>query len=193
MQKLFLFFSLSLVLTSLVLAANYDHTISTETLFSINTKDAERKFEDTVFNPEAILNTFNPAGVTVLKKIINGNEFEYEVEKRILGIRKKFHLIGSLSFERTNSGCSNNTSAYLAHLDLSQSGPDITDTVSDFTLLICNTNQNHALINGKSKNTLYYKGEKFGILLDQIAKKLINDQVNELFSSIKKEISKKSH
>lgn len=191
-MKMFLM-SLSLLsLSSTSFSANqYDYVLSTESLFSVVSQNVETKFEETLLNPEGFLKRFNPAGVTVTKKVVLGNEFEFIVVKRILGFPKQFHLKGSVNFERTASGCSTNQTAYLAHLDFTPSGPSITDTIADFTLLFCSTNASPTNINVKSTNTLYYKGDKFGGILERLAKSLMNDQVDAIVTSLNGEVASK--
>ncbi len=174
-----LFFSFS--------AFAYDHTIKTQTSFIVAATLVEKKFEDTILNPEGFLKRFNPVGVQVIKKVIKGNEFEYVVVKKILGISKTFHLLGSIAFERSLIGCAANQRGYLAHIDFTASGPSVTDTIEDFTLLFCGTDVKVNQLAFKSINTLYYKGDKFGSLLERFAQSLMSEQVEALTASMRDE------
>ncbi len=186
-SKAFIFFLL--IITLKIWAINpTDHTVSTVNSFDIQTYEPLKKFEDAVFLPEGFLKKFNPASVSVTKKVINGNEFEYVVVKNILGFKKTFHLLGSINFERKNHNCKPNEISYVSHVDFTRSGPEITDTISDFYLAICTVENSANLLKVTSLNTLYYKGNKFNAIYEAIAKSLINDQVNAIFTTIKNEV-----
>jgi len=185
----FLKLVLFLIFIQSVFAINpTDHTISTTSFFEINSNESQKKFEDTILLPENFLKRFNPANVTVTKKVINGNEFEFIVVKNILGFKKTFHLLGSIFFERKLINCKSGEHGYVAHIDFSRSGPSITDTISDFYLNLCTNEINNNALKINSVNTLYYKGSKFNSIYEAIAKSLINDQVTAIFSSIKSEV-----
>ena len=71
-------FVLMLINLSLLIhaAPSYDHILYTKTQFDVTSLDrVEENFEDTLFMPENFLKIFNPAGVTVVKKYVNGNSF----------------------------------------------------------------------------------------------------------------------
>ncbi len=172
-------------------AFSYDHTLVTQTTFNVVSPLVESKFEDTVLNPEGFLKRFNPVGVQITKKVIRGNEFEYVLVKRILGIPKSFHLLGSINFERSEANCPANQKGYLAHIDLTPSGPSVTNTIADFTLLFCGTLMNSNQVSIKSTNSLFYHGDKFGSLLENFARSLIVEQVEALTASIKAEVVSK--
>ena len=188
-----LVFLISLATGSLTQAApTYDHILKTETGFNLSASiNIDEKLEDTLLNPEGFLKRIIPAGVSVSKKVIVGNSFEYVVVKRILGFPKQFHLLGTITFDRTISGCPANQIAYLAQLDFTASGPAVTDTISDFTLLFCAKKTVSESLEIKSINTLFYKGDKFNSLIEKIAKSLINDQVDAIALAIEKELTAK--
>lgn len=188
-----LVFLISLATSNLTHAApTFDHILKTETGFNLSASaNLDEKLEDTLLNPEGFLNRIVPAGVSVSKKVILGNSFEYIVVKRILGFPKQFHLLGTITFERTISGCPVDQLAYLAQLDFTASGPAVTDTISDFTLLFCAKKTLSDSLEIKSINTLFYKGDKFNSLIEKIAKSLINDQVDAIAVAIKDELTTK--
>lgn len=161
------------------------NSVVTTTTHSWNLNEAHRKFEDSSINSSDFLNYYTPAGVTVVKKVIDGNNFEFQVIKKILGFQKRFNLLGSVSFQTDRSeNCKSGEESYTAHIDFSRSGPDITDTISDFFLHLC-TFQNGTQFNIRSKNILYYKGSKFNSIYESIARNLVTDQVGSFYSSIK--------
>ena len=168
-------------------AYSYDHVIVTQTAFSASGVSIEKNLEDTLLNPEGFLKRFNPAGVEVTKKVIKGNDFEFVVVKRIIGISKTFHLLGSIRFERTQANCPANQVGYLGQIDFTPSGPYVTNTIENFTLLFCGSSIAQNKMSIKSTNTLFYLGDKFGSLLEKFSKSLITEQVDTLSIAIKNE------
>ena len=134
----------------------HDHILYTKTQFDVVAPTlVEEKLEDTLLMPESFLKVFNPAGVTVSKKVISGNSFQFVVVKRILGFPKQFDLKGTLTFERVASGCTNSDQAYLGRMDFTPSGPSITDTIAEVTLLFCVVKKSETALAIQSTNTLY--------------------------------------
>ncbi len=171
---------------------SYDHILFTKTQFEVSAPaKVEEKLEDTLLMPESFLKIFNPAGVTVTKRAISGNSFQFVVVKRILGFPKQFDLRGTLTFERVASGCVSTDTAYLGHMDFTPSGPSITDTIAEVTLLFCVSKKSDTALTIKSTNTLYYRGDAFGSLLERVAKSLIDDQIGAIASAIRADVQSK--
>ncbi len=170
----------------------HDHILFTKSQFEVVAPSlVEEKFEDTLFMPENFLKIFNPAGVTVTKKVISGNAFQFVVVKRILGFPKQFDLRGTLTYERLSTGCLSTESAYLGHMDFTPSGPSITDTIAEVTLQFCVAKKSETSLLVKSTNTLYYRGDAFGSLLERVAKNLIDDQIAAIATAIKADVQSK--
>ena len=186
MNNIFKLTLLSLCLP-LALAQAADHSIVTNTSFAVSTASASESFEDTVLTTEGFLKRFDPSGVEIKRKVINGNAFEYLVVKKFLGIAKEVEMIGTMNFERTTNGCSNNETAYLGTIDLTGSQPIITDNIENFTLLLCLTEKSKNSLSVKVRSTLYYKGEKLGFIVEKFVTSVIKDQVEAIISAIKGE------
>lgn len=169
------------------LAQAADHSITTNTNFSVSTVNASEKLENIVLTTEGFLKRFDPAGVEIKRKIINENAFEYLVVKKFLGIAKEVEMIGTMNFERSASRCSNNETAYLGVIDFTGSQPIITDNIESFKILLCATEKTKSSVSVKVKSTLYYKGEKLGFILEKFVTSVIKDQVDAIISAIKAE------
>lgn len=184
--------SLFILSLSAFASPSYDHILYTKTQFDVTAPSlAEEKLEDTLLMPESFLKIFNPAGVTVSKKVILGNSFQFVVVKRILGFPKQFDLKGTLNFERVASGCAQSDQAFLGHMDFTPSGPSITDTIAQVTLLFCVSKKSDTALTIKSTNTLYYRGDAFGSLLERVAKNLIDDQIAAIASAVRADVQSK--
>lgn len=181
-----LVFLCTLFLTLTISASvSYDHVLTTNGNYSLNINQAEKKFEDVLLEEELILKNFNPADVKVLKKTVTGNDFEYYIEKKILGFTKRFQILGTVNIERMATGCSSGENAYLAYFDFSRSGSDVTDAVAALGLAICTKVINETNLQIKTTNSLYYRGKKYGMITEPIAKSVINDQINQFFNAVK--------
>ncbi len=176
-----------LLISSMATASGHFNlnAISTNTTHSWPINEGNRKFEEASINTTNFLSYFNPANVTVVKKVIDGNNFDFHVVKSILGFKKHFNLLGTIQIQADKpENCKIGEEAYTAHIDFSRSGPEITDTISDFFLHLC-TIQSGTQFIINSKNVLYYKGSKFNSIYESIARNLISDQVESLYLSIK--------
>lgn len=181
-----LVFLCTLFLTLTISASvSYDHVLTTNGNYSLNINQAEKKFEDVLLEEELILKNFNPADVKVLKKTVTGNDFEYYIEKKILGFTKRFQILGTVNIERMATGCSSGENAYLAYFDFSRSGSDVTDAVAALGLAICTKVINETNLQIKTTNSLYYRGKKYGMITEPIAKSVINEQINQFFNAVK--------
>lgn len=181
-----LVFLYTLFLTNSIFASvSYDHILTTNGNYSLNINQAEKKFEDVLLEEELILKSFNPADVKVLKKTVSGNDFEYYIEKKILGFTKRFQILGTVNIERTSNGCNAGENAYLAYFDFSRSGSDVTDAVAALGLAICTKVVNETNLQIKTINSLYYRGKKYGMITEPIAKSVVNDQINQFFNAVK--------
>ena len=184
-----------LILISLIFTINltanvqYDHVLTTASSLSIAVNNVDKKFEDALLLEETILKNFNPSGVKVLKRTINGSDFELLIEKSIFGFVKRFLIVGNVNIERKSSGCQPTENAYEAFFDFSKSGPDVTDAVAAFGLTICTIKLNETALNIKTNNALYYRGKKYGMITEPIAKSVLNDQVAAFFNSVKTTIN----
>jgi hypothetical protein len=181
-----LVFLYTLFLTNTIFASvSYDHILTTNGTYSLNINQAEKKFEDVLLEEELILKNFNPADVKILKKTVTGNDFEYYVEKKILGFTKRFQILGTVNIERVANGCSAGENAYLAYFDFSRSGSDVTEAVAALSLAICTKAISETSLQIKTTNSMYYRGRKYGMITEPIAKSVINDQINEFFNAVK--------
>jgi len=185
MARCFVFLYAIVLSSSLFASVSYDHVLTTSGTYSLNINQAEKKFEDVLLEEELILKNFNPADVKVLKKTVTGNDFEYYIEKKILGFTKRFQILGTVNIERTASGCASGENAYLAYFDFSRSGADVTDAVAALGLAICTKVVNETSLQIKTTNSLYYRGRKYGMITEPIAKSVINDQINQFFNAVK--------
>lgn len=181
-----LVFLCTLFLTNTIFASvSYDHILTTNGTYSLNINQAEKKFEDVLLGEELILKNFNPADVKILKKTITGNDFEYYVEKKILGFTKRFQILGTVNIERVATGCSAGENAYIAYFDFSRSGSDVTEAVAALSLAMCTKAISETSLQIKTTNSMYYSGRKYGMITEPIAKSVINDQINEFFNAVK--------
>lgn len=170
---------------SLFASVSYDHVLTTNGTYTLAINQAEKKFEDVLLEEELILKNFNPADVKILKKTVTGNDFEYYIEKKILGFTKRFQILGTVNIERVTTGCAAGENAYYAYFDFSRSGTDVTEAVAALGLEICTKAMDESNLQIKTNNSLYYRGRKYGMITEPIAKSVINDQINQFFNAVK--------
>jgi hypothetical protein len=168
-----------------------DLFVATETAYSVTAPKADSKFEDTLLETEGFLKRFVPAGVEVKRKMVKGNSFEYLVTKRILGFPKHFDIKGSMTFERSSSGCVGSENAYRGTADFIGSEVGVTDTLDTLSLLVCVKENSSTSLSVRVKSMLFYKGKKFGRIIENIAEKLIVEQVDTIFLAVKQEVAAK--
>lgn len=166
-----------------------DQYVAAETAYTVSAPRADSKLEDTLLETEGFLKRFAPAGVEVQRKLVYGNSFEYLVTKRILGFPKQFDIKGSIYFERASSGCLSTESAYRGTANFIGSEVGVTDTLDTLSLLVCVKENSATSLSLRVKSMLFYKGKKFGIIIENIAEKLIIEQVDALFLATKQEIA----
>lgn len=183
LKHLILFFGL--ITSSAYGAVQYDHVLHTNGSFALALESGENKFDHALFLEETLLKNFSPSGVKVLKKVVNGREFELLIEKSIFGFVKRFTILGNIQVGRKNSGCALGETAYAVFFDFSQSGPDVTEAVAAFGLDICSKTKSPNNLSINTKNGLYYRGKKYGMITEPIAKSLLNDQVVAFLNSVK--------
>lgn len=186
LQSLFLLLGLSIsVAASGAPKVQYDHVLKTNGAFSLTLENGETKLDHALLLEEALLKNFSPSGVKILKKVVNGREFELLIEKSIFGFVKRFTILGNIQVERKASGCGVGESAYEVFFDFSQSGSDVTEAVAAFGLDICSKVKGVNNLSISTKNGLYYRGKKYGMITEPIAKSVLNDQVVAFFNSVK--------
>ncbi len=180
-----------LLLKVFLLAATiqYDFILSSQNSFSIKNSNVESKLDKALINEELILNNYAPASVTVVEKNISGRDFHVVVERTFFGKLYHFVLDGTLEVTKGAHKCKINETAYRAFFDFSKSGPDITEDIAAFSVDMCAKNINAETVTVISSNTLFYRGKKFNVLVEPVAKSVLNDQVNAFFSAIKLSIS----
>lgn len=184
MKALFLICTLFFLNSIFAVNVKYDHVLNTNGAFNIDLDD-ENKLDHALTLEEILLKKFTPSDVKVLKKVVNGREFELLIEKSIFGFVKKFTILGNIEVTRLSNGCLPNESAYSVFFDFSQSGADVTEAVAAFGLHICANLVNPQNVTIKTKNALYYRGRKYGFITEPIAKSVLNDQVNAFFNAVK--------
>jgi len=52
-------------------------------------------------------------------------------------------------------------------------------------LAICTKVINETNLQIKTTNSLYYRGKKYGMITEPIAKSVINEQINQFFNAVK--------
>ncbi len=176
---------LLLQIYSLNASVQYDHELNTNSSFSWNIENGVDNFEEALFQEEELLKNFTPDGVRVLNKIVIGREFELYIEKKIFGFAKRFTIKGNIQVEKLQKSCAENENAYRAFFDFGQSGADVTEAVAAFSLDICSSLKSPSLMAIKTKNALFYRGKKYGMITEPIAKSVLNDQVSSFIVSIK--------
>jgi hypothetical protein len=169
----------------------YDHVLNTQSNLVIESDGAHTKFESAIFDEEQLLNNFTPNNVKILNKTVVGNEFEIYIEKKIFGFTKRFRILGTVNVTKSYNVCGANEESYDVLFDLTRSGDDVTEAIAAFSLEICSKNEKANVVAIKSKNSLYYRGRKYGIITEPIAKSVLNDQLSAFFKSVKLTIQSK--
>lgn len=185
MKLLFFMMSLNFITLNLFATVQYDHVLNTHSGFELNLEYGETKLDHALLLEENLLKNFSPSGVKILKKTVNGREFELYIEKKILGFTKKFTIVGNVQVSKPGSGCAINETSHHIFFDFSQSGPDVTDAVAAFSLDLCSKLNSPNGLSVSTRNALYYRGKKYGMITEPIAKSVLNDQVVAFFNSVK--------
>ncbi|MBY0414191.1 MAG: hypothetical protein K2Q18_08500 [Bdellovibrionales bacterium] len=162
-------------------------SVTTDSKFSITTTDVASKLEDTLLQTEGFLKRFNPADAVVKKRVISGNNFDYIVEKKFLGISTEAEMIGTLYFERVATGCLPTENAYLGTFEFTGEQV-IVDHIENFKMLVCSLEKNSTTINIRTKNTLNYKGDKLSYIAEKFVVGVIKDQVQAMNEAMKAEV-----
>lgn len=185
MKIQFWFFLVIFSISTINARVAYDHVLQTSGNYNLSLSGIEKKFSAALVIEEALLKNLNPTGVKIIKKTVLGRDFEIVVEKSIFGFVKRFTILGNLEVQKGTKICQANEEAFDVYFDFSQSGPEVTDAVAAFGLTICANTVVNNKVGLRTLNALYYRGKKYGIITEPIAKSVLNDQVIAFFNSVK--------
>ena len=175
-----------LVLTSFPLKLLANDTIDLPiTPFEIQTPNINSRIDESIKNPESILNRYVPAGLTIKDKKISGNTIEFMATKSVLGISRTVFYHGILDIDEIKAP--KNNRCFLAVLDFTGSGPLIIDNIEKLHLTLCVKETSTDHMKGNIKPILF-KGANYGGLLGTIAKNIVIDQIDPMIKAVKEEI-----
>ena len=165
--------------------------IGAQSQITFNSESVGSKLEDTILTVNGFLKKYNPIGAEIKNKQIDGNTFDFVIIKRVLGFAKLINIKGSVNFERANSGCLPDESAYSGSIDFTGSDSAVTNNVESCILLLCSSENSDNSVTARLTGKIYYKGPKYGWLLEQFATSAARDQVNSILNSMKDDVLSK--
>jgi hypothetical protein len=134
------------------------------------------------------LKKFEPTGAQIQNKKVVGTTITFTAVKTILGISKKVFVSGVLSTERVNYGCRVNEVAYLAQMDFSKSQDTLSNNIESLQMNICVEVKSSQSIIVRVQSKLY-KGNKYGRILGNIAKEIIEAQIDPIIVAIRQVVA----
>jgi hypothetical protein len=158
------------------------------TPFELQTPNINSRIDESIKNPESILNRYVPAGLSVKDKKISGNTIEFMATKTVLGISRTVFYHGILDIDEIKAP--KNNRCFLAELAFTGSGPLIIDNIEKLHLTLCVKETSTDHMRGDIK-PLLFKGNNYGGLLGTIAKNIVIDQIDPMIKAVKEEIESK--
>ena len=153
--------------------------------FELNAENVYARIDEAVKNPEGILNNYQPSGISIKDKQINGNQIQFMATKSVLGISRTVFYKGVLDINEIAGTPTDR--CFQADLDFTGSGELIINNVQKLELVLCVSEKSTDHLAGTVKPKLF-KGNDFGGLLGNVAKNLVIDQIDPMIAAVKQEV-----